>query len=543
MALRVTRQKARPAPVPVSSAATRRASNDDYTPMLRAVQQKFDTTVGKGVPLFTTSVDGDRLWVKYLTAFPADERQHHTCHACRRFVQRYGGLVTVDGNGRLVSAMWGDAPGVYRKGFAALQRLVESSVITGVFKSPAQTWGERQNLDPKRGCTWHHMHVVVPASMVHKDALLSADQKAAALKEEYEMLRRGLGEYDADVVGKALAIVSSDTLYRGDKVQGPLQFWADTHKALSLVPGARKANLVWKAAAKAPAGWCHVKTSVASTLLDDLKAGMSFETAKRRFAEKMHPLQYRRPTAAPKAGTVLQAEKDIEKLGAQRSLERRFARLEDVELLWQPQDLQRTVAAKAGMFSYLLTPPRPSPNIANGGSITWVKFQASVLPLAESMEAYAPVLSLNYAGVLTAVHPDAPCLFQWDNHVSWYVYSNGSTASMWGLTVGWTRVDGVMLKPFMWQGARNNGNHEPAAVLILHGANDRGTPQSCVFPENLKSEYHGVRSVIEAHSRRTRAQGQREGTANGLCVGKKGATRVRVTSRGVCTEYLIDRWD
>ncbi len=532
------------AQVATSASVVRTESHDEYGPMLESIRTRFAEMVGKGAPLFTTAVSGEKLWAKFIGSLPGEERQHHNCHSCRRFIQTYGNLVTVDGTGHTRSVMWyALRRDVYARAFNALQTMVEHATITGVFKTPVQTWGEPTTADGKRGCTWRHMHVVVPAAMVHKDALLSAAQKSAALKEEYEMLRRGLGEYDADVVGKALQIVNSDTLYRGDKVQGPLQFWADTHKALSLVPGARKSNLAWLAAATAPAGWCHVKSSVASTLLDDLKNGVSFERAKANFAQKMHPLQYRRPTAAPSAGTVLQAEKAFDKLEAKRSLERRFARLEEVELLWgPPKPRVRDSVADFGMFGYLLNTPRPSGNVINGGSITWVKFQASVLPYAESMEAYAPA-SGNYTGTLTAVHPDAPCLFQWDNHFSWYVYTQGSQATHWGLRMGWTKVNGVMPKPFMWAGARNNGNHEPGVVLILDGCRDGGQPTSCVFPENLKSEYHGVRSVIEAHSRRTYAQGKREGTANGLCVGKKDPTRVRVTSRGVCTEYLIDRWD
>lgn len=50
------------------------------------------------------------------------------------------------------------------------------------------------------------------------------------------------------------------------------------------------------------------------TLLDDIASGMSFDSVSRRFAEKMHPLQYQRPQAAPSAGNIAQAEKIVEKL-------------------------------------------------------------------------------------------------------------------------------------------------------------------------------------------------------------------------------------
>ena len=70
------------------------------------------------------------------------------------------------------------------------------------------------------------------------------------------------------------------------------------------------------------------------TLLEDLATGMDFATVSARFAAKMHPLKYLRPQAAPRAGNIADAEKIVAKLGIARSLERRFARIDEIETLW-----------------------------------------------------------------------------------------------------------------------------------------------------------------------------------------------------------------
>jgi len=76
----------------------------EYDAFLRRVNDRFLKNVGEGIPLFTTDVDQDELWLAYLSGFPnADDRQHHTCHACRQFIQRFGGLVTIDRSAALTT--------------------------------------------------------------------------------------------------------------------------------------------------------------------------------------------------------------------------------------------------------------------------------------------------------------------------------------------------------------------------------------------------------------------------------------------------------
>lgn len=70
----------------------------DYAAMLDPITKAI---AGISGPVFTTSADPEALWQSWLAALPAHERQHHTCHECRRFVQRFGGLGTINASGRL----------------------------------------------------------------------------------------------------------------------------------------------------------------------------------------------------------------------------------------------------------------------------------------------------------------------------------------------------------------------------------------------------------------------------------------------------------
>ena len=64
-----------------------------YPELEHTIRKNISELVG---PVFVTDVDPDRLWDAYLNGIPASARQHYSCHSCRRFIQRYGGLATVN---------------------------------------------------------------------------------------------------------------------------------------------------------------------------------------------------------------------------------------------------------------------------------------------------------------------------------------------------------------------------------------------------------------------------------------------------------------
>jgi len=301
-------------------------------------------------------------------------------------------------------------------------------------------------------------------------------------------------------------VLKSDALYRSEKVLGVAEWFKALHESVSATKNTKiKNNLIWRAVATAPVGFAHVRSSMIGTLLDDIVAGLPFDAISRRFAEKMHPLQYQRPQAAPTVGNIAQAEKLVEKLGIAASLRRRFARLDEVQALWRPKQPVHH-ANSNGVFGHLKPKgtTTPQPLQVSAQTITWVKFQRDVLPTAESLELWVPSGNANYTALCTAVDPDAPPILQWDaetnrNPVSWYVYYGGSTPSRWGLTANtYCKIDAVCLQPNMWTSQFTHQGQ--GVVFILDGAKDSSNQSLALFPEILKAELREVRSVIEAHS-------------------------------------------
>lgn len=391
---------------------------------------------------------------------------------------------------------------------------------------------------------WRHLFLEAPMQSICPPGLLDAHQVMAAKKEEHDIVCRALGVYSLQHLNQAVTLLESDALYRGEKVLGPVKWLRDLKVVMTTHRYASRANnLVWLAIAEAPSGFCHPTSSMAGSLLEDLASGMPLDGCARRFAAKMHPLQYQRPQAPPKEGAIKRAEEIFAQMDLGRSLDRRFARLEDVQALWLPVQEQET----GGLFGHLSAMRR---NMAPAGNlppqvITWDKFQRTVLPQARKIEALVPYQG-QFTALTTAVHADARPILQWDsdprNPVNWYMYSGGSRADQWKLQSGtWVPVTGVCLSPHQWHG-RQLSHHAKGAVVILEGCADTTFGQgNAIFPEDLLSDLREVRSVIEAYSKRATLAGRSEATACGLWVGQ--VTLAVTDPSGLRLQYKIDRWD
>lgn len=528
----------------VSEGAVGNHADHDYDGFLARVQARFLANCENGArPLFTT--DAEDLWGLYLGSFnDPSERQYHNCHACRQFVERFGALATLDSAGLAAPAIWheDDAPEAYKPALAAMSRAVRRAKVTGVFLSAERVWGQ-----PETG-VWHHLSVTPPASMVFKVTTLTAGQKMAEKREDFKTVMHALNEFTQPHLETALTLLKTDSLYRSEKVLGQAEWLHALHVARAAAHGAGKANAVWLAVAQAPAGFCHPRSSMIGTLLEDIAAGKDFGDVSRAFAAKMHPLAYQRPQAAPSAGAIAAAEKVMQQLGAAGALARRFARLDEVQALWRPAP-KKDDAPNGGVFGHLMPKGETTASMSiPAQTMTWEKFQRDVLPTAERIEFQAPH-SGSYTALVTAVNADAPPILQWDredarNPVSWYFWNGGSTAAQFGLVAGkFHAVNAVALKPSMWNGGFE---HQGQGVLfVIDGAKDSRTPSACLFPEILKSEFHSVRSVLEAYSNNARMEGAAEQSAAGLMLqkGQPWNATARVWSAGRSLDYRLDRWD
>ena len=240
---------------PVPTASGQMPDNDSYDPMLRALRDEFLILAQKR-PLFHT--DAKNLWEVYLSGFATAElRQHHNCHACRHFIERFGDLAVVSDHGTVIPAVWSpfEDDETYAEPLRRLYQAVMGAKITGVFLSSSP------NLGTAETGPWHHFSLTLPAAAVYRGRVKSADQMMAEKKEDYLQMVRAFEEFKIEQLRELVRILDADALSRSEKFMAPAKWLLEGQEERQRVKDSRtRSNLLWQRVAQAPAGFCHPRT-------------------------------------------------------------------------------------------------------------------------------------------------------------------------------------------------------------------------------------------------------------------------------------------
>lgn len=527
-------------------APVRRPSPDDpdggSDVLHREVRHRFDRVAASKTPLFL--VDAADLPAIWLDALPVELQQHYRCRSCARFFARYGGLVTVDPTGRLRSALWselGDVPVAFAEAVSRLRRRVEESTISEVFVSSDHELGTGSNVDTTNGNVWTHFSLAWPEARRHRTTALSksVEARSAELREEHAMLARAVSEFKPEAVRTALQLFGSGAFDRPEKGE-PLAKWF-----LALLERLPKNptpayNLLWIEAATAPTGFCHVRSGMVGTLLQDVVAGVDAASCARRWNEKVDPAKYMRAQVAPSAGNLRRAETIAGEMAAAGSLRRRYAvRSDVVETLWSRRrsDDVATAASALPVFGHLKAKaaPETQPKIDLPGEqrMTWDKFSRTLLVDAARVEYYVPAKPQQLGALVTAADPTSPPILQWDllaarNPMS--VYSATSEPTKWMLAPGYVDVEFAARMPYHWNGAASP-QHKEGVLLALRGCVDVARKKGGGFlPEFLRGELREVRASLDAYAREAVVEGRDVAECCGLVLMKTSDVAAAATS-------------
>lgn len=533
---------------------------DGYSDFLRAVEVSFIAKVVSDPTLYMT--DATNLFETFLENLPVEGQAHYNCRTCKHFFDRFGGLVNIDENGKLVPVLWdkniAGTSNFFKAAVEALEHKVKKAQVTGVFLSDDAVLGTAETNG------WDHLSVVLPNEALYRPKRYTSTtpyQAAAEKLEEFKMLSGALEKYDISHINQALAVLTSESVDRSEKFINVVEFLRDLKVAVDRELNTRvKQNQIWKAVSIAPTGFAHINSSMVGVLLDAIKSGASIESIRRSFNDKVDSTNYQRAKATPTDNKIKEDEKRIIEMGLERSLERRFARVDEIETVWEPE-LKPVTAEKQSVFGHLLQnkeETKPPLEVNSMNRITWSKFESTVLPLAE--EIHLRVNGMyhhnSFGAIVTAVHEDAPPIIKWDredrrNPFSWYLYHGGSSPNAWNLSQGYVKVNAISLQPSMWYD--NDIDYlGKGLILILEGAKDtnyfgKGAKGNALFPEMLISQLHGMRSTLEHYSNNATLLGDdNEALASGLILsdGVEWDVHLRVKrTDGLMMHYKMDRWD
>lgn len=397
------------------------------------IKRQFDK-LSKNSNLHRVDISRDEIWEAYLQAFPEGtnpiykERTEHDCNCCKNFIRDVGSVVYLkDGK---VETIWDvEIEGFYGEVAKAMAQLIRSKPISNVFTHFQETAGaqvSRQALEDGGVKSWNHFYARVPFNFVNRNSgeLLGERKSAVGVFE------RGLTELTRQAFETVEELIEQNSLYRGEEhLQTIKEFKQLKLKYDKLKDSLEKNRFVWENVSQRCS---RMKNSVIGTLIEDISTGVDLDKAVASFEAKVAPTNYKRPTALITKGMIDQAMKTVQELGIEPSLQRRFAKAEDLTInnvLFS--DKKTSVLMKGGLRDVLLSDTKVSTNsFSKVEEISIDDFVKDIIPKITSMSVlFEGKFGKNLMSLIAPDNADAPNILKWNNNFSW-TYNGDITDSI-----------------------------------------------------------------------------------------------------------------
>jgi len=406
----------------------------NFSQFKTAVGGQFETL--RKQPLFRADVTGDDLWNTYINSFPPGTnplvrvRTEHDCSCCRQFIRAVGNAVAVV-NGKVVSIWDVEIPGepAYQVVADAMAKLVKDKAIDNIFLHTERSAGTEKSFEQvlDKVQTWNHFHVQIPNDFVCRG--VDIGPKRSEARALYDVMLRSLTEITDEAVDTVLDLIAQNALYRGTEHT----FVVDSFRKLKAefrkleqrqATTAEKSAFVWSKINTVPASVAKVRNTSIGTLLIDLSEGLELEQAVRKFDAVMAPANYKRPTALVSKKMIENAKATLESLGLISALDRRYARLADInvnDIIFADRTARKSMI-EGDVFDVLASETKVgrTPSLDRVDEIPVDKFMSEIVPRAQSVEIMVENRHIsNLVSLIAPVDPTGGKLFKWDNNFSW----------------------------------------------------------------------------------------------------------------------------
>jgi hypothetical protein len=476
-------------------------------------------------PIYTVATD--QLWETFLAKLPTSERGFHTCRCCRHFVERFGGMYTVDYDGVHRTVWTVEAPKMYAAAAAAMEAIVLQRASRDDKLAHIDDGLKGTKSWTGNGHTGQFSHFHLTFNRQDRKKVIHYSEATERTQYVAQRFAKHMSKLDAAVTQLA------------DQRVTPMLDFVQRWFAAN---GFDRRNLL----ANAHDGLTHWSSSVLGSMVDDIEAGRTTGEVVRAAKAKLGPLAYQRPQTV-KDGQIAAAEKLFAEKGWAASLKRRNLLPDEIPhsaYIWQKKGNKRAVfhTQQDRIFGHLAS-KQTATALADTPSKTmsWNLFVKSILPKARAIEV--ATAHFNPVTLTTAVDMKAPAILRYDkatarNPVAWWLPHYSETGP------AWSDVKAILHNVPQWVDS-SEPTHADSQLLMLSVYHDIGRAYSGLFPELLSHELREVRHVIEAHNTSSRHHDHTSGTT---CVKVSSRMPQPVTLRvetvaGAQMVIKIDRYE
>lgn len=453
------------------------------------IQTRF-TEMCKSGKLFRVALTGQEIWDLYLKAFDSDpifrdpNSTEHNCNLCNNFIRRYGNIVSVSEDFKIVSIFDFEIEGEFNSVSKELSKQIKSSKIGEVFfetfeelnKLPYEKTSKTNSVfqlgidknvkrytkeeaekfgvvKPNEIKTFNHLHLFLPTEFVDKTGK-SVESLMGEYRDAKNVFQRAMETISLDTLLLVKDLIVQGSLLDGQTHLFKIEQIVPLKKEYDSLSAKERDNWLWVKSYKLP--FAKFRNELIGVLCSELSEGEEINKACQSWNKRVDPVNYMKTTAPITKKQIEEAKLFVEENGYTESFNRRFANIDDIkvsEILHSNvgKDAIKSVSIFDGVKS---VSTRHKRNEFDGiEEIGIDKFMKDVLPSCSSIEVFLKnTHEGNMVSLTTANDSESKPIFKWDNNYSWTFNGNlaGKSQIKDAVSSQGGKVDGVLRFSIMW---------------------------------------------------------------------------------------------
>lgn len=455
------------------------------------LHEKFKEMCSSG-KLFRSNLSGDKIWKIYLESFPSEQdpifrdpsSTEHNCNHCKNFIRRYGNIVSVDSNNKLVTIFDVVPDEEYVNSAREMANAIKNSKIANVFfetfdelnslpyesctksskvfklgvdrntKRYTQEEAEKYGVvKPNETRTFHHFHLFLPHQYVDTTGR-SVESIMGDFRSDKEVFKRAMDEISLDTFNLVRELIPQGSLLDGTTHLHKLEKMIPLKEAYDKLAPAEKDNWCWVNSYKFPLS--KFKNELIGVLCSELAEGEDLNKACQSWNKRVDPANYMKTTAPITQKQINEAKTFVEENGYLESFSRRMALIDDIKAseikhISAGDGTIKTVSIFDGVKSTKSIHKRNEFDKVEEIGIE--KFMKDIIPTCSSIELYLENRqSDNMVTLTTSVKEDSKPIFKWGNNYSWTFNGNlaGKSQIKQAVKDAGGNVDGVLNFRLAW---------------------------------------------------------------------------------------------
>ena len=430
-----------------------------------AVNTQFQSLTDKYDNLFTVNVDKDELWELYLDSFPEGtnpiykERTEHDCQCCRQFINNAANVIAITKDLKIKS-IWdvtdSDMDSSYKVVASELAKYVKKKAVSNVFLNEEKNLGTDYNhqiLDDDSIKKWEHFHYKLPNRFVNTNNIGSMLSMYRANKEVF---KRSLEEITLSSAEIVLDLINQNSIYRGEEHKSIVTSFIKFKEEFDNLSSMKQQRYCWVKSAEL-GGVAKIRNTVIGTLMADLSEGKDLNSAVASYEDKVAPQNYKRTSAPITKGMMEKARKKLKELGAESSIYRRYATIDDItinNILFVNNETKKAM----DVFDEIAAETKVNKEKLNKvEEIDIETFINDIVPKAEEIKILVENNHKNNLVSLVAPKfPDSKNILKWNNNFSWSYTGDVTDSIKENVKKAGGNVTGDLRFSIQWNDSGNN---------------------------------------------------------------------------------------